>query len=76
MKQLVETMARSLVDYPEHVDVTERQQDNTLVLTLTVHESDMGKVIGKQGRIANSLRSVLYAAAAHHQQRVRLDIAE
>ncbi|MGY4689797.1 KH domain-containing protein [Salibacterium sp. K-3] len=76
MKQLVETMARPLVDYPDQVEVTERRQEDILVLTLAVHESDMGKVIGKQGRIANALRSVLYACASHHQARVRLDIAE
>ncbi|WP_158737671.1 KH domain-containing protein [Alteribacillus sp. YIM 98480] len=76
MKELVETIARALVDYPDNVDVEERQQDNTLVLTLSVHESDMGKVIGKQGRIANAIRSVLYASASHQKKRVRLDIVE
>ncbi|SDH92616.1 KH domain-containing protein [Alteribacillus bidgolensis] len=76
MKELVETIARALVDYPDSVDVEERQQDNTLVLTLSVHESDMGKVIGKQGRIANAIRSVLYASASHQKKRVRLDIVE
>ncbi|MFB4162637.1 KH domain-containing protein [Alteribacillus sp. JSM 102045] len=76
MRELVETMARALVDYPDSVDVEERQQENTLVLTLSVHESDMGKVIGKQGRIANAIRSVLYASASHQKKRVRLDIVE
>ncbi|SFE39555.1 KH domain-containing protein [Alteribacillus iranensis] len=76
MKELVETIARSLVDYPDNVDVKEHQQDNTLILTLSVHESDMGKVIGKQGRIANAIRSVLYASASHQEKRVRLDIKE
>lgn len=76
MKELVETMARSLVDHPDDVDVKEHQHDNTLVLTLSVHESDMGKVIGKQGRIANAIRSVLYASASHQKQRVRLEIVE
>ncbi|WP_240375711.1 KH domain-containing protein [Bacillus piscicola] len=76
MKELVEIIARSLVDHPDDVTVKEHQQDNTLVLTLSVHESDMGKVIGKQGRIASAIRSVLYASASHHHKRVRLDIGE
>ncbi|MFB5660591.1 KH domain-containing protein [Alteribacillus sp. HJP-4] len=76
MKALTETMARALVEHPDSVKVTEQQHENTLVLTLTVHKSDMGKIIGKQGRIANALRSVVYAAASHQDKRVRLDIAE
>ncbi|MFC5712173.1 KH domain-containing protein [Thalassorhabdus alkalitolerans] len=76
MKQLVENMARALVDHPDAVRVQEKEQDNTLVLTLSVHEEDMGKVIGKQGKIANAIRTVLYAAGSHHNKRVRLDIVE
>ncbi|SDG97019.1 RNA-binding protein (KH domain) [Alteribacillus persepolensis] len=76
MKNLVETIARALVDYPDSVRVEEQQQENTLVLTLSVDENDMGKVIGKQGRIAHAIRSVLYASATHQNKRVRLDIVE
>ncbi|SFP06678.1 KH domain-containing protein [Salibacterium halotolerans] len=76
MKQLVQTMVLALVDFPEEVEVTERREGEILVLTLTVHKQDMGKVIGKQGRTANAMRSVLYAGASHHQERIRLDIIE
>ncbi|MFD2704831.1 KH domain-containing protein [Salibacterium lacus] len=76
MKQLVQTMARPLVDFPDEMEVTERREGEILVLTLTVHESDMGKVIGKQGGTANAMRSILQAGASHQQERVRLDIIE
>ncbi|SFM26791.1 KH domain-containing protein [Salibacterium qingdaonense] len=74
MKQLVKTMARPLVDFPDEMEVTERREGEILVLTLTVHENDMGKVIGKQGGTANAMRSILQAGASYQQERVRLDI--
>ena len=55
MKDLVEVIARSLVDKPDEVNVTEREDDNAIVVELRVAQSDMGKVIGKQGRIAKAL---------------------
>ena len=57
MKELVEVIAKSLVDYPEEVVVTETENDKTIVVELHVASSDMGKVIGKQGRIAKAIRS-------------------
>ncbi|MDA3130640.1 KH domain-containing protein [Aliibacillus thermotolerans] len=76
MVTLIKTIASALVDHPEAIHIREHQENNTLVYTMTVHEDDMGKVIGKEGRIAKSIRSVLYAAATHQQKRVRLDIQD
>lgn len=74
MKELVENIARALVDNPEEVVVTETDNGQELVLELKVAESDMGKVIGKQGRIAKAIRSVVKAAAAKENIKVVLDI--
>ncbi len=63
MKELVEVIAKALVDDPESVVVNEREEKKTTVLEVRVAESDMGKVIGKQGRIAKAIRSVVKAAA-------------
>ena len=64
MKELVEVIAKALVDDPESVVVNEREEKKTTVLEVRVAESDMGKVIGKQGRIAKAIRSVVKAAPA------------
>ncbi len=74
MKELVEIIAKALVDHPEEVQVTETQKDRGLVLKLHVDPSDMGKVIGKQGRIAKAIRSVVKAAAIKEDKHVILDI--
>ena len=74
MKELLEYIAKSLVDCPDDVYVTQEDGDNSLVLKLHVAESDMGKVIGKQGRIAKAIRSVVKAAAAKENIKVVLDI--
>ena len=64
MKELVEVITKALVDSPEDVVVTEREDKKTTVLEVRVAEADMGKVIGKQGRIAKAIRSFVIAAAA------------
>ena len=74
MKELVEVIAKSLVDYPDEVQVTETEDDKSVVLELRVAQSDMGKVIGKQGRIAKAIRSVVKAAAAKEDKKVVVDI--
>ena len=74
MKELVEVIAKSLVDYPEEVVVTETENDKTIVVELHVASSDMGKVIGKQGRIAKAIRSVVKAAASKSDKKVGVDI--
>ena len=75
MRELVEVIAKALVDNPDEVVVTEKAEGNTQVLELKVADSDMGKVIGKQGRIAKAIRSVVKAAAAKEDKKVIVDIA-
>lgn len=76
MKELVEVIAKALVDDPESVIVNEREEKKTTVLEVRVAESDMGKVIGKQGRIAKAIRSVVKAAAAKEDKKVIVDIMD
>ena len=74
MKGLLEVIAKSLVDNPEEVVVTEKETEKGLVLELKVAPSDMGKVIGKQGRIAKAIRSVVKAAASRKNKQVSVEI--
>ncbi|MDE6903614.1 MAG: KH domain-containing protein [Lachnospiraceae bacterium] len=74
MKELVEVIAKALVDHPEEVVVSETETDRTITLELRVAQSDMGKVIGKQGRIAKAIRSVVKAAASKEDKKVIVDI--
>ena len=76
MKDVVEVIAKALVDDPESVVVNEREEKKTTVLEVRVAESDMGKVIGKQGRIAKAIRSVVKAAAAKEDKKVIVDIMD
>ena len=76
MKELVEVIAKALVDDPESVVVNEREEKKTTVLEVRVAESDMGKVIGKQGRIAKAIRSVVKAASAKEDKKVIVDIMD
>ncbi len=74
MKELIEFMARAIVDYPDEVEVTEETVDDQIIFHLNVAESDMGKVIGKQGRIANAMRTLLKVAAIRRETRALLEI--
>jgi predicted RNA-binding protein YlqC (UPF0109 family) len=74
MKDLVEFIARSLVDNPDDVQVTEAQGDNSIIIELRVAPDDMGKVIGKQGKIAKSIRTLAKATAAKEGKRVVVEI--
>jgi len=76
MKELIEYMAKSLVDSPEDVQVTEERSGDRIVLHLQVAEPDMGKVIGKQGRIAQAMRTLLKVAAIKQGQRAVLEIGD
>jgi hypothetical protein len=76
MKDLIEYMAKSLVDNPEEVQVTEERDGERLVLRLQVAEPDMGKVIGKQGRIAQAMRTLLKVAAVKRGERAILEIGD
>ena len=74
MKELVEVMAKALVEHPEEVSVTETEKGGETIIELKVAPSDMGKVIGKQGRIANAIRSVVKAAASKEEKKVTVEI--
>jgi predicted RNA-binding protein YlqC (UPF0109 family) len=76
MKELLELIAKSLVDQPEHVSVAEIEGEQTTVLELKVAQDDLGKVIGKQGRTARSIRTILAAAGMKLRKRVVLEILE
>ena len=74
MKKVLTDIARLIVENPDEVVVTERIDGSTVYLELSVAESDMGKVIGKQGRIAKSIRNVMKVAAIRENKRVIVDI--
>lgn len=76
MKELIDMIAKQLVDDPSQVTVKEIEQGNRVRIELTVAKEDMGRVIGKGGRIANSLRVLLRVAAAREGKRATLDIVE
>ncbi len=74
MKELVEVIAKALVEHPEEVVVTEKTEGRNVVVELHVAASDMGKVIGKQGRIAKAIRSVVKAASSRENKFVDVEI--
>ena len=74
MKELLETIARALVQFPDDVKVQEEDKDGEVLPTLSVNEQDMGKVIGRSGRIAKAIRSVMSAAASKADVKVSVDI--
>lgn len=74
MKELVEVIAKALVDNPEEVVVTESMKGEDTLIELKVSSADMGKVIGKQGRIAKAIRSVVKAAASKEDKKVIVEI--
>jgi uncharacterized protein len=76
LRELVDYLARGLVDKPEEVEVEEVEETDALVFELKVAEEDLGKVIGKQGRTAKALRTILSAASAKMRRRVILEILE
>ena len=74
MKELVEILAKALVDHPEQVEVNEVVGEQSIILELKVAQDDMGKVIGKQGRIAKAIRTVVKAAAIKEEKTVVVEI--
>ncbi len=76
MKELVDHIARALVDQPEEVKTVEREEEGTITIELTVAQDDLGKVIGKQGRTARAIRSLLSVVADKDNKKSRLDILE
>ena len=76
MKELIHFIAAALVDHPDQIEIKETEQDETIIIELTVAKEDLGKVIGKQGRTARAMRSLLSAAAGKVNKRSRLEIME
>ena len=76
MKELLEFLAKSLVDHPDQVRVEETETDNAVLLRLTVAKEDVGKVIGKQGRIARALRTVVKASAVKDGKQATVEILD
>ena len=76
MKELLEFLARSLVDHPEQVKVEETESGDQVLLRLTVAKEDVGKVIGKQGRIARALRTVVKASAVKDGKQATVEIVD
>ncbi len=74
MKELVEVIAKALVENPDEVVVTQKEEGRNIIVELHVAPSDMGKVIGKQGRIAKAIRSVVKAASSKDNKRVDVEI--
>jgi len=74
MKELVEILAKALVDQPEKVTVDLVEKEKSVVVELRVAPEDMGKIIGKQGRIARAIRTVVKAAATRHKKKVLVEI--
>ncbi len=76
MKELLAVIAKALVDEPDAVQVSEREGERSIVLELRVADNDMGKVIGKQGRIAKCIRTVMKAAASRENKHVVVEIVQ
>ena len=77
MKQLIETIVKPLVDHPGDVRVEKDEHHNRVIYKLSVNSDDMGKVIGKQGRVAKAIRTIVYSAASsHHSKKVYVDIID
>ena len=75
-KDLITQIAQALVDHPEQVSVNEIESNNTVIIELAVAKSDIGKVLGKEGRTANAIRSILNAMAGKTRKRLMLEIVE
>lgn len=76
MKDLLEVIARNLVENPDEIKVTELEGERSIVLELKVAPEDMGKVIGKQGRIARAIRTVVKAASVHENKKIVVEIVQ
>jgi len=76
LKELLEMLAKSLVDHPESVEVSQVEGERSIILELKVAADDMGKVIGKQGRIAQALRTIVKAAAVKEGKKVMVEIIQ
>lgn len=76
MKEILETLIKSLVEYVDEVTVTEKEEGKTTVFEVKVNESDMGKVIGRQGRVAKSIRTVMKSVAGKEHKKVAIEFLD
>ncbi|HFK6669436.1 TPA: KH domain-containing protein [Listeria monocytogenes] len=76
MEELILSIVKPLVDYPEDVVITPEETDTSLTYKLSVSKEDMGRVIGKQGRIAKAIRTLVYAVGSKNDKKIRLEIIE
>ena len=76
MKEILETLIKSLVEHTEEVTITEKEEGKTIVFEVKVAESDMGKVIGKQGRVAKSIRTVMKSVAGKEHKKVAVEFLD
>ncbi|HEY4578896.1 MAG TPA: KH domain-containing protein [Savagea sp.] len=77
MEQLIHDMIEPLVDYPDDISIIKEEREDKIVFKLSVHSDDMGKIIGKQGRVAKAIRTIVYSAArSHFDKKVYLDIVD
>ena len=76
MKELIESIVKPIVDFPEEVQVNVLEENHRVTYQLSVNKTDMGKVIGKQGRVAKAIRTVIYAAGSSQQKKIFLEIGE
>lgn len=76
MQQLIETIVKPLVDYPEDVRIEVDESSSRIVYKLFVHPEDRGKVIGKQGRVAKAIRTIVYSASGGHRKKTYVDILD
>jgi hypothetical protein len=76
MKEIVEHITKALVDYPEKIEVTEEEDEENLVINLRVAQDDLGKIIGRQGRLIQAIRTIVYAAAKNQERNINLRLEE
>lgn len=76
MKEILETLIKSLVDYSDEVTVTEKEENKTIVFEVKVNEADMGKVIGRQGRVAKSIRTVMKSVAGKEHKKIAIEFLD
>ena len=76
MKEILETLIKSLVEHTDEVTITEKEEGKTTVFEVKVNESDMGKVIGRQGRVAKSIRTVMKSVAGKEHKRVAIEFLD
>lgn len=76
MKEILETLIKSLVEYTEEVTVTEKEEGKTTVFEVKVAEADMGKVIGRQGRVAKSIRTVMKSVAGKEHKKIAVEFLD